>query len=219
MGMPLVKKIAARLDLRVLVFWGLIALTGLSISGGSPPVYVEILAYLVLLTALFSFRPLRALVRRLDPARRILFLCVLGLMFVGQIVSNHRISYPFPQWNMYCAPTPSNQYFDYLVTHRSGRTEHFPFDEIYPANEPRMLMGRFDRIARRIKHPAAPTARDRARLAKLEGELRTLLSVYNEHFPRDPVTEMRVFQKEIPIRQYHGPESIESSLLLELEED
>jgi hypothetical protein len=66
-----------------------------------------------------------------------------GLLTLGQVVRNDRITYPFLPWRMYSSPAPPPVYSQWVSLDSGGRI--YPFDLMAP-HEPRVLAYRLDQL-------------------------------------------------------------------------
>lgn len=201
-------KAAFKRNALVVIYWAAIVFIGFLSPSAGKKVALESILFLVLLLAIWNTHAFRSLFMQFSKPHKSLLLALIGLVLLGQVISSHRISHPFPEWAMYCGAEPRKTYNEYQAVYASGDTAHFPFHEVAPVISVRGFMGRFNNIARPIKNFEVLNAQDSAALDSLAHNLKVVMRLYNEEHNKNPIRSIHVSQRAVPVEGYVDRSSV-----------
>jgi len=174
---------------------------------------LEGLVYLGLLVAVAAHPGIRHLARSIPRRSSVASAGLLILLVVGQIANNAKTTFPFVPWELYTRPAPG----DAVVFEYSGLTQEGEEKSLnvlglaHSLGIGHALLGSLSRF---------DLAEDEADKTALEQDCRRRLSVlagrYNQLHPGEVVRLLRVWRRRVPIRDYHGLDSITREILWEI---
>ena len=181
-------------------------------------VALESLAVGLLLLALALSSRLRSLLGAIGRVRALWVIALLALVLWGQLARDNRASFPFLHWSMYTSPTPANEYLDFEVRYRSGRTGLFPFGALATFSGSRFVASQGRALEARAAQWLAP-ARGGPVPQSARAELAKLVATYNARHRDDPIATLIVARRRVPIRDFAGRTSVLREPLLEMDFD
>lgn len=185
----------------ILAYWAVIAAAAYrhTIRPGGETL-LEMAAQLLLLLALFAIPALRSAFIELRSGYKLLVAGLGAVILAGQIISNDRKTYPFPNWPMFCRPVTSDTvtHIDFIATYATGKSGYFPLHDITHSRFPQAFKRRFKLPVRAYVAGAA----DSTILDSLERDVTRLIGIYNARTPDDPVRSIAVIQRRFRISEY-----------------
>jgi len=167
------------------------------------PDWIEAIVLWFGLMAILSSASLRATLWNQGTACKWLLVLLTVMILHGQFARNSSASFPFVSWGMYTNPRPTPKYASWTVTYRDGSVGEFPFQKVSNRGGIRPFLERFQKLV--LRPEADPNEVERLH--------RGLVALFNHRHSDNPIVEMQLLRRTIPIDSFSGRESISGEVV------
>jgi len=155
----------------------------------------DLLAYAAALALILRQPPLAALLRQLQPARRLLLLVLILAIPAGQVIHRSELTYPWVAWAMYTESYSGDvAYLDYSLVLADGSEVELP------------VVHMFNRIGKKVLSQLRRLEQADS-LALCDRILLDLGHRFNREHPENPAVSIRIWDSVIPMAAHppHAP--------------